>query len=172
MSSRRWFRVRNEQVFSDLGAQSAGGHADMTAGGSLGPYTGPPADEPSDNHQADNHQADHELMAAIARGDRNAFALLVSRHLGRALVIARGFDGLEAEAEDVVQEAFTKVWTNAAQWQPPTDGSVEDRQRTGKASFATWFHRVLVNRCIDRQRQVKRGGRGRDAALDSIAEPA
>ncbi|MEM6903517.1 MAG: sigma-70 family RNA polymerase sigma factor, partial [Pseudomonadota bacterium] len=40
-----------------------------------------------------------------------------------------------------------------------------------KAS-CTWFHRVLVNRCIDRQRQVKRGGRGRDAALDSIAEPA
>ncbi|MBV6633943.1 MAG: sigma-70 family RNA polymerase sigma factor [Alphaproteobacteria bacterium] len=111
-------------------------------------------------------------MAAIARGDRNAFGVLVARHLGRAMVIARGFDGLEADAEDVVQEAFTKVWTSAADWQPPAEGSVEDRKQAGRARFTTWFHRVLVNRCIDRQRQVKRGGRGRHAALDSIAEPA
>lgn len=113
--------------------------------------------------------ADHLLMAEIARGDRNAFAQLVSRHLGRALVIARGFDGLAAEAEDVVQEAFAKVWTSAADWQPPNEGSVEDRQRSGRAAFTTWFHRVLVNRCIDRQRQVKRR---RHAGLDQVAEPA
>ncbi len=79
-------------------------------------------------------------MARIAEGHELAFQLLM-RRLGAA------------DAEDVVQEAWLRVWTTAARWRPT-------------AAFKTWLYRVLVNLCLDRRRR-------RDhAALDGIAEPA
>jgi len=108
-------------------------------------------------------------MHRIGRGDREAFGVLVQRHLGRALAIANGFDGLAAEAEDLVQEAFSRVWVKAPEWVPPPESaSREERQASGQARFSTWFHRVLVNLCIDRQR--RKGFRNQ--RLDAVAEPA
>src|SRR5262245_50392247 len=46
-----------------------------------------------------------------------------------------------AEAEDVAQETFLRVWKNAPRWQP------------GKAKFDTWLHRVALNLCYDRLRR-------------------
>src|ERR1700679_3852598 len=49
--------------------------------------------------------------------------------------------GDPAEAEDVAQEAFIRVWRNAARWRP------------GAARFDTWMHRVTLNLCYDRLRR-------------------
>ena len=104
---------------------------------------------------SDTEVSDERLMAQTARGDRVAFQSLVDRHLGRCLVIIRGFHGLESEAEDIAQEAFTKVWVKAPQWTPPDAGADRaERQASGQAAFRTWFHRLLVNHCIDRQRRL------------------
>jgi len=46
-----------------------------------------------------------------------------------------------AEAEDVVQEVFMRVWKQAPTWQP------------GTARFDTWMHRVALNLCYDRLRR-------------------
>lgn len=46
-----------------------------------------------------------------------------------------------AEAEDVAQEAFVRIWRNAAAWQP------------GRARFDTWLHTVVLNLCRDRLRR-------------------
>ena len=80
-------------------------------------------------------------MARVARGDERAFQLLSRRHLPAMLGLARRILGNAAEAEDVAQEAFLRVWTHAPRWQP-------------LAQFRTWLTRIVVNLCLDRKRRA------------------
>jgi RNA polymerase sigma-70 factor (ECF subfamily) len=57
------------------------------------------------------------------------------------LVLARRILGNAAEAEDVAQEAFMRVWIHAPRWQP-------------LAQFRTWLTRVVTNLCLDRKRRA------------------
>ncbi len=89
---------------------------------------------------------DHELLALIQDGNGQAFAVLVERHTNRFYRLAYRYLQSKAAAEDVVQDAFVKIWENPALWQP---------ERNSK--FTTWFYRVVVNLCLDmrkRKRQV------------------
>ncbi len=90
--------------------------------------------------------ADEHLMTLVAAGDHDAYRLLVNRHLPRALSLSRRIMGDAGIAEEVVQEAFLRVWVKASAWRPRDSIS-------GGAMFSTWLHRVLVNLCIDRKRQ-------------------
>ena len=96
--------------------------------------------------------SDDGLLAQIADGDRRAFSQLMDRHVDRAFGLARRVLGSKSDAEDVVQDAFLKVWQKAGQWQP------------GRAQFSTWLYRVVVNRCLDLKRKPV------NAALDNVAE--
>ena len=89
--------------------------------------------------------SDEELMAAIGRGDQRAFSGLVERHVRRATTLAARITLNRSDAEEVVQEAFLRVWTKAPNWRPQSGA--------GDALFATWFHRVVVNLSIDRRRR-------------------
>jgi RNA polymerase sigma-70 factor (ECF subfamily) len=96
--------------------------------------------------------SDDGLLSQIAEGDRRAFAQLMDRHIDRAHGLAKRVLGNKSDAEDVVQDAFMKVWQKAGQWQP------------GRAQFSTWLYRVVVNRCLDLKRKPV------NTALDNIAE--
>lgn len=85
--------------------------------------------------------SDEALMARVAGGDERAFQLLSRRHLPAMLGLARRILGNAAEAEDVAQEAFMRVWTHARRWQP-------------LAQFRTWLTRVVINLCLDRKRRA------------------
>ena len=96
--------------------------------------------------------SDDGLLSQIAEGDRRAFQQLMDRHIDRAFGLAKRVLGSKSDAEDVVQDAFMKVWQKAGQWQP------------GRAQFSTWLYRVVVNRCLDLKRKPV------NAALDNVAE--
>ena len=96
---------------------------------------------------------DAELLRAIAGGDRSAFDRLSRRHLDRAYGVALRMTGSRADAQDVVQDVFLRLWQRPDAWRP------------GQAQFSTWLYRVVVNRCLD----LKRRPRGTD--LDSVEEP-
>lgn len=96
---------------------------------------------------------DAELLRAIAHGDRSAFDRLSRRHLDRAYGVALRMTGSRADAEDVVQDVFLRLWTKPDAWRP------------GQAQFSTWLYRVVVNRCLD----LKRRPKGTD--LESVEEP-
>ena len=98
---------------------------------------------------------DGALMAGIAQGDRVAFRRLMERHGARMLATAQKILGSARDADDVVQDAFIKVWSQAGRWQ-----SLETAQ------FSTWIHRVILNQCIDRKR--KRGFQ----PLEDAGDPA
>src|SRR5215510_8090803 len=85
--------------------------------------------------------SDEALMARVAGGDERAFQLLSRRHLPAMLGLARRILGNAAEAEDVAQEAFMRVWTHAPRWQP-------------LAQFRTWLTRIVTNLCLDRKRRA------------------
>lgn len=85
--------------------------------------------------------SDNALMERIAQADRGAFRLLVGRHLPKAHAIARRMLPSREDAEEAAQDAFGKVWVNAARFDPH------------KAAFGTWFYRILANTCLDMARR-------------------
>jgi RNA polymerase sigma-70 factor, ECF subfamily len=102
---------------------------------------------------AERVDGDAELLQAIAGGDRAAFDRLSRRHLDRAYGVALRMTGSRADAQDVVQDVFLRLWQRPDAWRP------------GQAQFSTWLYRVVVNRCLD----LKRRPKGTD--LDSVEEP-
>jgi RNA polymerase sigma-70 factor (ECF subfamily) len=84
--------------------------------------------------------ADISLLKAAANGDAVAFRALVDRHLKLATAIGRRMLRDQAEAEDVAQEAFLRLWRNAATLE------------IGDAGVRPWLARVVSNLCIDRVR--------------------
>lgn len=99
-------------------------------------------------------RSDEELVALAGNGDRQAYRVLVERHGRRVLAMARRMTGNLAEAEDVAQEAFLRVWQHAGDW------------RDRGAKFTTWLYRVVVNLCLDRRRRVPM------APLEEAGNPA
>jgi RNA polymerase sigma-70 factor (ECF subfamily) len=84
---------------------------------------------------------DDELVRRAGQGDAAAVQALVARKLRRVLSLAERMLGDAAEAEDVAQETFYRVWRQAPRWRP------------GAARFDTWLHRVTLNLCYDRLRR-------------------
>lgn len=110
----------------------------------------------------DASPSDEALMEKVRAGDQQAFALLVKRHLPRAYAIARRVLGRQADAEDATQEAFTRVWTHACDWQPQ------------RGSFSAWLGRILVNASLDhaRRQAPQRFISDADAVLAELADPS
>jgi RNA polymerase sigma-70 factor (ECF subfamily) len=97
---------------------------------------------------------DEELLALVGSGDRQAYHVLVERHGRRVLAMARRMTGNPAEAEDVAQDAFLRVWQRAGDW------------RDQGAKFTTWLYRVVMNLCLDRRRRKPM------APLEAAGDPA
>ncbi len=95
---------------------------------------------------------DADLLARIGRGDEAATRSMAHAKLPRILALARRMLGDSAEAEDVAQETFLRVWRHAARWRP------------GAAHFDTWLHAVTLNLCRDRLR------RRREITMDVLPE--
>ena len=102
----------------------------------------------------DAGETDEMLVAKVADGDRRAYGRLVDRHLDRTVTIARRILNNQADAEDVAQEAFLRLWRHADRFDP------------GAARFSTWFYRVTTNLCLDRTRRAPM------AALEAAGDPA
>jgi len=95
------------------------------------------------------------LMARVVSGDAAAFEALVRALQGPGLRLADRTLNDRAAAEDVVQQALTRVWSLAAQFDP-TRGSVEG-----------WFRKIVVNLCLDRRRAIRPV-----VPIDAVAEIA
>lgn len=77
---------------------------------------------------------DGDAVARVLKGDREAFAVLVTRHRTRGLRYAYHLLGNTQDAEDAVQESFLRAYRAL--------GRCRDPER-----FDAWFFRILVNRC-------------------------
>ena len=80
-------------------------------------------------------------MARVREADRQAFTSLLDRHAPRLHRYLVRMIRDHADAEDLTQESFLRVWRHADRWQP-------DRVR-----FTTWLYRIGHNLCVDRLRK-------------------
>jgi RNA polymerase sigma-70 factor, ECF subfamily len=90
-------------------------------------------------HSGLDQPSDSDLLARLVAGEQQAFAMLVERHFQAVhRVVWRMMDG-HADAEDVAQEAFLRLWRNPQQLR---DG----------AALKGWLMRVATNVVMDRYR--------------------
>ncbi len=87
---------------------------------------------------------EHELIAGIAARDPEAFRTLMERHAAVVINVAYRFLGTIADAEDVAQDVFLRLYEHPPQLFPST-------------KLSTWLYRVTVNRCLDLIRRRARG---------------
>jgi RNA polymerase sigma-70 factor (ECF subfamily) len=86
---------------------------------------------------------DATLASWSAAGDRRAFDEIVTRHGPFALRVAARLICDRRAAEDIVQEAMVRAWSQA--------GHFDVR----RARFTTWLYRIVVNLCIDYRRRTQ-----------------
>jgi len=94
-------------------------------------------------HNPWSSESDHGLMQRIATGNRSAFTEFARRHMPAMLGFARRYVNT-SEAEDITQEALTRIWLKASQWQ---ERGVSPR---------SWLMRIVYNLCMDALRRHKR----------------
>jgi RNA polymerase sigma-70 factor, ECF subfamily len=80
--------------------------------------------------------SNEELMAWTAKGDGDAFELLVHRHQAFVLNLIYRYVGDRTRAKDLAQEVFLRIWRAAGSYEP-------------KAKFTTWIYRITVNLCLN-----------------------
>ena len=81
------------------------------------------------------------LLASVARHDRAAFGELYDRTSAKMYGICRQMMSSDADAEDVLHEAYLTIWHNAGHFDP------------AKASPITWLAVLTRNKAIDRLRR-------------------
>jgi RNA polymerase sigma-70 factor, ECF subfamily len=80
------------------------------------------------------------LIELVATGDVRAYRQLVDRHLRGIHAFAYRMLGSRAEAEEVSQETFLRLWEHAGRYVP-------------QAKPSTWIYRIAHNLSIDRLRR-------------------
>ena len=132
----------------------------------------PPPSGPGVNLTAD--EQDIIWMVRVRGGDRNAFADLVECHQQRVVAtVARMLGSDAAEAEDIGQQVFLRVWKSADRYEPT-------------AKFTTWLYTITRNLVFNELRRRKHrpttsldaapadpaGGPALAARLEDLQSPA
>ena len=86
--------------------------------------------------------ADEDLISLVGDGDAEAFATLYDRRSRAAYSLAYRMMGEKQAAEDLLQDAFLKVWRGAASYRPE------------RGSVRTWVLSIVHNRGIDQLRSL------------------
>jgi RNA polymerase sigma-70 factor, ECF subfamily len=87
--------------------------------------------------------SDEEVVERVLAGDISLFEILMRRYNQRLFRIARGILTEDAEAEDVMQEAYVRAFRELSTFR-------------GEARFATWLTRIACHDALARARKRRR----------------
>ncbi len=99
--------------------------------------------------------SDETLAARVAGRDRRAFTALYDRHARAVFIFAAHLLG-NADAEEVVQEVFLRLWNKASQFYP------------AQGNFRAWFMAIARNYVMDELR--RRGQRQRIVVAEEVSD--
>jgi len=118
----------------------------------------------------DDPRSDADVVAAVLGGEAEAFGVIVDRYQGRVFALAYRMTGDRADAEDIAQEVFCKLFQNLGRYDP-------------EQPLRNWLVRIASNHTLNRlgKRRVEtvplgRGAAGSDGrewpAVDPTPSPA
>ncbi len=107
-----------------------------------------------------NVDAHTALLIRIAAQDRAAFAQFYSAAAPKLFGLLIRILGNRAEAEDALQEVFTRIWLRAARFDPE------------RGSAMAWAVTIAHHHAIDLIRARKPNHDSDETALDILADPA
>lgn len=87
--------------------------------------------------------SDEEVVERVLAGDTSIFEILMRRYNQRLFRVARGILADDAEAEDVVQDAWVRAFRELAGFR-------------GEARFSTWVTRIACHEALARARKRHR----------------
>ena len=97
---------------------------------------------------------DEEVVERVKTGETALYEILMRRYNQRLYRIARGILKDEAEAEDVIQDAYVRAYQNLHQFQ-------------GNSKFYTWLVRIAVNEAL---MKLRRRRTDRTVSIDEDVE--
>ena len=108
----------------------------------------------SGHGSGDEEISDHSLIKASQKGDTRSFETLVTRHRGKVYAMIQNMIKNEADAWDLSQEVFLKVWRALPKFE-------------ARAKFSTWLYRITHNVVYDwlRKRKIDSAGELDDNVL-------
>jgi RNA polymerase sigma-70 factor (ECF subfamily) len=99
------------------------------------------------------------LVSRSARGDEQAFAVLVTRYRGMVYTMARRLLRDPGRADDMAQESFIKAWAALPGFK-------------GESKFSSWLYRICYNTCISELRKRRPEVELDEAVGIGVAGPA
>jgi RNA polymerase sigma-70 factor, ECF subfamily len=81
-------------------------------------------------------QVDQDIIRKAMAGDTEAFRDIVHHYQSFAYAVSFRLLGQAEEAEDVVQEAFIRLWKNLYKYRV-------------EVKLSTWLYRIITNLCLD-----------------------
>ncbi|MFT6808221.1 MAG: RNA polymerase sigma factor (sigma-70 family) [Saprospiraceae bacterium] len=90
-----------------------------------------------------NNHLDSLYIKKVFSGDKNAFKYFINMYQEMAISIAISVVKYEADAKDVVQNAYVQAYKSL-------------RSYKQKSKFSTWFYRIVVNESIKFLRKNKK----------------
>lgn len=84
--------------------------------------------------------SEKELIDGCAKGDRACQKALYNRYCRKMMVYCLRYAKSTAEAEDILQEGFVKVFKKIGQFR-------------AESKLATWITRIMINTALNQQRQ-------------------
>jgi len=105
-------------------------------------------------YPTDENSLDHALMERIGAGDHHAFRQLVERHQNAVIGTVARMLGNAAEAEDIAQQTFLRIWKNAKRYRP-------------EAKFTTYLFTITRNLVFN---ETRRRSRKKEVSADEREE--
>lgn len=108
-------------------------------------------------------QSDRELVQQVTQGNQQAVAALYERYATPAFSLALRVVGDRESAEEIVQEAFLRVWNHAHSFDPQ------------RGRFASWLLSIIHNLAVNelrRRRSRPQAAPGTDEMLVNLHETA
>lgn len=101
-------------------------------------------------------RSDQELMARVRAGDDRSLGVLYDRHVSLVYSLAHAIVGEDADAEEVTEEVFVQLWSDADRFDP------------SRGALKSWLATMARSRALDHVRsdQRRRSAHERAASRD------
>jgi RNA polymerase sigma-70 factor (ECF subfamily) len=112
----------------------------------------------ADPPNADDAEIDAALVAAMAKGDRDALSRLYERHSGLLLGLAMRIVRDRREAEDLLHDVFLEAWRSAKDFDPK------------RGRVRTWLAIRMRSRALDLQKSARVSRNAGDSGLELLVD--